>query len=1078
MADAHRYVVRVIGEVRVNVPTATVTRNLSAAPRSLLATLVAAGPEGIDAGRLAMVLGGVRPVNQPALRMAVTRLRDYLPEGVIPDSQSSRYSLRLPTDAVDAWHLLNLADAAGVPAVLDSVVPFLLSPDEPFDGVDGNALIDQASYDIRAAQRALLRRLDSERPGLLTERLLPFLKAHRSSDPWNENLLRMAATRTAQAGDRRGALAMIAAARLDFHRSGMTLGPEFVDLERQLLEGPVPELDSPPQAAGILAPTWFLDLADEPLVGSTQAVDLTMEALGGTTPQGAVLTGPSGAGKTRTLAEIQARADRLGWAVTYLAPSVAPQPTLGAFLAAYPNLHDLATQILEGESDAEMRRVRLLAATRDTLFGLRPGRPLAVLVDDAHWLDSLSIELLTHLVGASTPVPMVVVAAGRGDAGAGARWSPLRLEMVRRGGIAAEIPTLDDRAMAQLVENRQGPVPRGGRRRSAAALVAESGGLPGIALVLLSALDGPIGMRPAASDLRSVATTALTGLSLDDDTMLVGGAAAVLHREFELGELDAMVNLDPGRLVAALDVLIRHDLIEERVRGRFRVAHALIEAALLSAVAPEMAMAWHATAGEQSADVHEVAYHLANAVPLVSASEASQAGLRSAHRFLDDGLYPEAARAFDDAEALSGGGMARVDGVAYSRALDLAGRTSDANRVRSLWFARAVAAGDHDFALDVATSGLPEAEPIDGSTAVVDLLGQVDPSRLSRQQRWRHARHASRQMAIVGDLAEAGQWADQARELAMGPAEEVAAALTVRFAQASTTDPLARVVALETPPTGPAITVELRAEYWLIRAIDLYEAGERDRALEAFDRFRSLPGLPAVRSWHAMLLDATLAAEDGRAVDADVLRTKALEFGTDAGLAEASNGYLVGFFVDCMVEGMVGGLVAELEAGTFDPSLNLLTRAAAALALDAAGHDDEATAHAEAVAAAVTARPISQTVAALALAAAPLARSADVGLRERSLEMLRMRGNSLLVVGAGAACLGPIRRYAAHLARDQAERDTFLDEALDAALRAGSRRWIDVLSAPDIREGATRGRGRRVAAAGRGAASRAGHVRP
>ena len=72
--------------------------------------------------------------------------------------------------------------------------------------------------------------------------------------------------------------------------------------------------------------------------------------------------------------------------------------------------------------------------------------------------------------------------------------------------------------------------------------------------------------------------------------------------------------------------------------------------------------------------------------------------------------------------------------------------------------------------------------------------------------------------------------------------------------------------------------------------------------------------------------------------------------------------------------------------------------------------------------------------------------STDAVLRAQAREMLRSRGESLLVVAAGAACIGPVDRYVAMLTDDADERRRRLDAAACLAARTGQQRWVDLVA--------------------------------
>ena len=119
----------------------------------------------------------------------------------------------------------------------------------------------------------------------------------------------------------------------------------------------------------------------------------------------------------------------------------------------------------------------------------------------------------------------------------------------------------------------------------------------------------------------------------------------------------------------------------------------------------------------------------------------------------------------------------------------------------------------------------------------------------------------------------------------------------------------------------------------------------------------------------------------------------------------------------------------------------MLVRAGAAVVLAAAGKMAAALAHATKVAQSACASPVLQGVAALAIVSEVLARSPDRALLEQSRAMLASRGDSQVIIGGAAACLGPVSRYSAALETDGARRMDMLQAACAFADRSDALLW-------------------------------------
>src|SRR5215207_6723810 len=103
--------------------------------------------------------------------------------------------------------------------------------------------------------------------------------------------------------------------------------------------------------------------------------------------RGALLAGPSGVGKTSLASGVAAELEPEGWALVRL---VASRPAAGIPLGVLAGL--LTPSDLPGDS------VPALLQARSGLAAIAAGRPAAVVLDDAQWLDEASAVVLHQLV--------------------------------------------------------------------------------------------------------------------------------------------------------------------------------------------------------------------------------------------------------------------------------------------------------------------------------------------------------------------------------------------------------------------------------------------------------------------------------------------------------------------------------------------------------------------------------------------------------------------------------------------------------------------------------------------------------
>lgn len=1071
-ATTQPYTVTVIGHVSVASDDPG-QRPLSAAKRQLLALLVAAGPDGADGDDLVAELSANRkPISQAALRMAVARLRDHLSPEALPESDHGLYRLRLDAAEVDAWHLDELAGrSAALGTVTDAQLHHLLRLTEPFARTDPSLVIEEAATRLRRQQRELLMDLVEHHPHRVVGDLLDVMRRHRDDDPFNERLLYLTVMRLARDGDRRAAINLIGDAQRAFREVGLTVSGQLLAVEQQLLDGtfvlPVGTPDDGetrrsrggPDGAvdgavdGVAAqrplPARLRDQLELGYVGDRSTIDQLAGVLGAwPSPRHALVEGVSGSGKTRLLAELAHHALGRGWAVVYVAGTDGGvEGAFGPFLAALPELRASAGALLDHGVDPATRRAAMWLAARDAITtGAGAARTL-LLVDDAQWIDSQSLELVGHLIG-SNDDQLAIVLAGRSDAASRSAWGALRDTALRSAATHVETRPLTVEELRDIIRSRRPQMPASTLWALADDLHRASGGRPGVAIVMLASVAGGSVLpdRRALDVPSDLADPARRGLSAA--ALRAGLGAAVLGEEFDISTLVAVTGLSGDEALDAVDELVRDDLLTERTLTTFATAHALVDAAFVQRAARSDLVRTHQRAAELFADdVHRRARHLREAVTVVDRGAVTEALLESARLHVDEHLYLEASRTYGAAVALLADGLAAEDAILYSRALDLAGLHDDAEQVRSAGFSAAVGAGDHRAALRFATSGLPEAEPVDGAPTLVARLRSIAVDRLDPHQAWERARHLARHLAIVGDVDGARAAADDAAARANDREQHLASALVRRFAISATSDPAERLALLDDlDPLDPATRPAVAGEFLVVRAIDHYEAGDRERALETIARLERIDRLPVVRRWHAQMLRAMVTADDGDAEAAAAMRLQAFETASRAGLREAEHAFLIGGFTDLFLGGAAGVLVESVHDGRLDPDVNTVMRAGVCAVLAAAGEREAALPHAEQVAAAVVASPVSQGIAALAYVADALSDSTDAVLRAQAREMLRSRGESLLVVAAGAACIGPIDRYVAMLTDDPDERRRRLDAAARVAARTGQQRWVDLVA--------------------------------
>jgi DNA-binding NarL/FixJ family response regulator len=352
----------------------------------------------------------------------------------------------------------------------------------------------------------------------------------------------------------------------------------------------------------------------EQLVGRAEEIGVLERAVMGlkTGSSAAIaVIGEPGIGKTRLLSEVARHADESGCIVLSGSGSEFEQDlpfwvfvdALDEYVAGLDprrleSLEDgvrgdlagllpsLSEYTLAGQSPVSDQRYRVHRAVGELIQRLAATKPLVLLLDDVHWADSASIDLLGALLR-RPPAASVLLAIG-----ARPRQMPERLagafERADRAGALTrlELTPLGREEAAQLL----------GEGRSAALadeLYRQSGGNPFYLEELARSLGRGDGPPMSGRDLsltgvevpRAVAAALTEELALLADTSrrLFEGAA-VAGDPFEPEMAAAAAAIDDADATEALDDLLARDLVRRTdVPRRFRFRHPLVRTVVYEA---------------------------------------------------------------------------------------------------------------------------------------------------------------------------------------------------------------------------------------------------------------------------------------------------------------------------------------------------------------------------------------------------------------------------------------------------------------------------------------------------------------
>ena len=345
-----------------------------------------------------------------------------------------------------------------------------------------------------------------------------------------------------------------------------------------------------------------MSLLAEPLVGRAtelEALDSALSELQRGRPAALELVGEPGIGKTRLLSELAAQAEDRGhivlvgsaselegdlpfWvfvdALDEYVQAVEPRTLDALDGETRAELGHVLPSLGPGPASAPVERFRIHRALRELLQTLAARKPLVLILDDLHWADSGSVDLLGMLLRRPPAAAVLMAMAVR------PRQIPERLsgplERARSAGTLARLD-LTGLSAGEARELLGDPA-------QADRVFAESGGNP---FYLQQLVRFPDARTVSAALAEELAT-------LGDDARQVLQGAAVAGDPFEPDLAAAAAGMPEPPALVALDGLLARDLVRPTdVPRRFRFRHPLVR----SAVYESSPGGWRLTAHERSA---------------------------------------------------------------------------------------------------------------------------------------------------------------------------------------------------------------------------------------------------------------------------------------------------------------------------------------------------------------------------------------------------------------------------------------------------------------------------------------------
>jgi DNA-binding CsgD family transcriptional regulator/tetratricopeptide (TPR) repeat protein len=444
-------------------------------------------------------------------------------------------------------------------------------------------------------------------------------------------------------------------------------------------------------------------------------------------PAVVLVGGEAGVGKTRLVAELTAHRATDGTRV--LAGGCVPvgegalpyAPIVEALRALLADLGVSAVRELVGPSWPELARLLPALGAPEAgpagqaaqarlfelllgLFGrLSEQAPLVLVVEDLHWADRSTRDLLAFLVRNLRRNRILVVVTYRNDEPGQQRLGPYLAELARGGPVQRlELPRLDQAQTAAQLVGILGAAPAA---EVVDAVFARSEGNPYFTEELLAAVRA--GSRALPATLRDLLRGRVQALPQPAQQVL--GVVAVAGRPVPHRLLAKVAGLDDAHLDAAIRAGVAHQLLVIRPhQDGYDLRHALLREVIDTDLLPGERTRLHAAFARVLAELPE----LANASPAVATAElaahwdAAGEPARALPARVRAGLAAEHAHAFAEATRH------------YQRALELWERVPEPSQAAGLdlvdLLTRAVEA--------VAFSGAAQR----AVELVEDALGRVD----------------------------------------------------------------------------------------------------------------------------------------------------------------------------------------------------------------------------------------------------------------------------------------------------------------------------------------------------------------
>ncbi len=630
--------------------------------RGVLSVLLASHGAPVAAERLLAEVWGDEAPGQTlgSLQVAVSRLRTQLEpdraarKGSRLVSTAAGYSLVAEIDDVDVWRFESLAENAlstGTPeerlALSDEARRLWTST--PYADCDSALVLAETTrleeLILTVQEQRARSLLDLGRPDDSQRSLAELAPQH----PYRERLWSLLALAQYQCARQADALETLRTLREGLAEDlGVDPSEEIQQLEQAVLRqdpaltaaAPKPAVTSVTSAP---VPPRQVRRSSTGTVGRQPVLDVTRslleDAQSTASPRFLLVAGEPGIGKSQLVNDLGAHAETTGSRVLVgrchegdYAPALWPWLGIVRALADHQDLGDLdplLAPLLDGEVTTQVEGggtgLRMFDAVVELLRRATLAQPLLVVLEDIHWADATSLQLLRHLAGSDVLAAITVVCTRRTtEATTGEALVDTMAALARAGAERVRLDGLDAASVSTLLQTSVGA-----HDPQLDAIVADvTGGNPFFVLQYARLLAGLPDLErvdptalPVPDGIRDVLRQRMQ--RLPDEAVRALTSAAVLGHRIDPDLVAELAGTSVDECLDLLDLAMTSGLVEETDVG-YAFVHALARETMYGEFSAARRMRLHDRAGRIIEQHHAndadasagIAHHAHLAAPL------------------------------------------------------------------------------------------------------------------------------------------------------------------------------------------------------------------------------------------------------------------------------------------------------------------------------------------------------------------------------------------------------------------------------------------------------------------------------